>query len=200
MLFKDRKEVGARLAQVLRPQAPARDSLVVALSRGGLLVAHEVAQALGARLEPFLVQMLERPRLAQQAFGAIALAASQDIGEEMRKVQRWAVWPARTGPPARPAPGILDKWVILADDGTATLTTMRAAATALRWGRPRRLTMALPAITPQAQEALEAEADEIVTLVSPHLAEGLGAWYEDYTLPDDLTMTALLAEADQWLN
>src|SRR6266508_2334736 len=182
--FHDRREAGKVLAAKLGAYARKPNVVVLALPRGGVPVAHEVARALDAPLDVFLVRKLGVPGHEELAMGAIATggvrvlnqrvlreaaippheieAVAAEEGRELARRER-----AYRGD--RPPPEIRGKTVILVDDGLATGASMHAAVRALRQQGPRRVVVAVPVAAPETCEAFRAEVDEIVCAVTPEL-------------------------------
>ena len=195
MLFRDRADAGRG------------DVTVLALPRGGVPVGYEVALALGAPLDVFLVRKLGVPGQEELAMGAIATggvrvvndAVVEELGiapdvieavaareqEELERRER-----AYRG--ERPAPDVSGRVVILVDDGLATGSTMRAAARALRKLGPARIVVAVPVAPREACAALRPEADEVVCAETPESFKGVGRWYDDFSQTTDEEVRALL--------
>lgn len=209
-VFADRSDAGRRLARALRAYANRNDLLVLALPRGGVPVAFEVAQALRAPLDLLLVRKLGVPGHEELAMGAIAsggiqvlnreVVAATGVGDaeiqtavarERRELERREA--AYRG--ARPAPEIANRCVILVDDGLATGATMRAALTALRPQHPAVLVVAVPVAPPDVLARLRAEADDLVCVEAPESFFAIGAWYRDFSQLDDDRVRDLLARA-----
>jgi putative phosphoribosyl transferase len=210
--FKDRREAGRLLAQQLSAYARRPDVLVLALPRVGVPVAYEVALALHAPLDVFLVRKLGVPGHEELAMGALAsgglrvlnpdvvhylripdnvIAAA--VAQEQRELERREL-AYRDG---LPAPEIKGWVVILIDDGLATGSTMRAAARALKQQQPARLVIAVPVAASQACDELMEEVDEIVCALTPEPFVAVGLWYEDFTQTTDDEVRELLALAAQ---
>ena len=208
--FADRTEAGQRLAHALHAYANRDDLLVLALPRGGVPVAFEVARTLGAPLDLLLVRKLGVPRQEELAMGAIAsggiqvlnreVIAATGVGDteiqaavarERRELERRET--AYRG--ERPAPEITGHCVILVDDGLATGATMRAALAALRPQHPAALVVAVPVAPPDVLARLRAEADDVVCVAAPESFFAIGAWYRDFSQLDDDRVRALLARA-----
>jgi predicted phosphoribosyltransferase len=208
--FADRTEAGQRLAHALHAYANRDDLLVLALPRGGVPVAFEVARTLGAPLDLLLVRKLGVPRQEELAMGAIAsggiqvlnreVIAATGVGDteiqaavarERRELERRET--AYRG--ERPAPEITGRCVILVDDGLATGATMRAALAALRPQHPAALVVAVPVAPPDVLARLRAEADDVVCVAAPESFFAIGAWYRDFSQLDDDRVRALLARA-----
>jgi putative phosphoribosyl transferase len=213
MIFRDRTDAGKFLATKLTRYAGRPDLLVLALPRGGVPVAFEVAKFLEAPLDVFLVRKLGLPGHEEAAMGAIASGGIIVLNDEMlqrmripdhvinsvaqRELQelkrREKVF--RAGLPEIDVNG---RVVILVDDGLATGSTMRAAAQALRKQNPRRLIVAVPVGSPDTCEEFRAEVDEAVCGVEPEPLYAVGMWYEDFSQTTDEEVQHLLEEASQW--
>lgn len=212
--FLDRHAAGKELAQKLSGYAGRSDMIVLALPRGGVPVAYEVAQALNIPLDVLIVRKLGLPGRKELAIGAIASGGIRILNEdiidavridhevvnavterEMRELQRREEQ-YRGG---RPAPLIQDRTVILTDDGLATGASMLAAVAALRTQHPARIIVVVPVAAPQAVALLLSEADDCITLLTPDPLEGVGQWYEDFSQTTDEEVQALLEKANQHL-
>src|SRR5438309_7594922 len=177
MLFRDRTEAGRQLAARLAAYVGRKDVLVLALPRGGVPVAFEVAKALHAPLDIFLVRKLGVPGHEELAMGAIATGGVRVLNNdtvdylgipatvidsitaiELRELERREI--AYRG--NRPEPDVRGKTVILVDDGLATGSTMRAATEALRQQQPARIVVAVPVSAPQTCAEYRLGGDEIV--------------------------------------
>jgi putative phosphoribosyl transferase len=208
--FRDRTEAGRRLADGLREYAGRPDVLVLALPRGGVPVAYEVARALDAPLDVFLVRKLGVPGHEELAMGAIASGGVRVLNErvlaiagvdertvdavaaeEQRELERREA--AYRGD--RPALDVRGRTVVLVDDGLATGSTMRAAAVALKEQNPRRLVIAVPVAAGETCDEFRGEVDEIVCASTPEPFYGVGMWYEDFSQTTDEEVVRLLAEA-----
>jgi predicted phosphoribosyltransferase len=184
------------------------DVLVLALPRGGVPVGYEVARALGAPLDVFLVRKLGVPRYEELAMGAVATGGVRVLNDEIvrglgiseHEIDAAA---ARELPELarrerlyrgdRPPPGVASRTVILVDDGLATGATMRAAVQALRQQHPARIVVAVPTASPDTSEALRAEADDVICAMTPEPFFAVGHWYEDFTQTTDDEVRELLA-------
>src|SRR5215218_1118347 len=189
--FRDRRDAGRQLAARLDRYAGHPDVLVLGLPRGGVPVAFEVATALGAPLDVFLVRKLGVPGHEELAMGAIASGGVRVINPDV--VGDWGI-PERIIDAVaaneqqeltrrerlyrgtRPTPDVRDKTVILVDDGLATGSTMRAAAAALRQQGPARIVAAVPVAAPAICEVFREVVDETVCAVTPDPFYAVGLW------------------------
>src|SRR3954463_12065524 len=208
--FRDRSEAGRLLAQPLR-RSPGRDGVVVlGLPRGGVPVAHEIAQALDAPLEVFVVRKLGIPAREETAFGAIATGGTRVLNRPLlQRIALPAEWieaieakerrelerRERAYRGDRPPPDLAGRTAILVDDGLATGSTMLAAVLAVREDDPSRIVVAVPVADPDVCAALRDEADEVVCLRTPRPLGAVGAWYEDFSQTTDEEVRALLERA-----
>jgi erythromycin esterase-like protein/predicted phosphoribosyltransferase len=208
MRFLDRLDAGRRLAERLTGYAGRSDVMVLALPRGGVPVAHEVAQALHAPLDVFLVRKLGVPGHPELAMGAIAEGGVEvlsnelirEIGIPQKMVQQVAVRERieldrrdalyRGG---RALPSVRGHVVILIDDGLATGATMQAAVTALRRLEPARIVVAVPVGASETCARLARIADEVVCLTMPEPFQAVGLWYEQFSQTTDDEVKQLLA-------
>jgi putative phosphoribosyl transferase len=205
--FRDRRQAGRVLAQKLEGYARNPDVVVLGLPRGGIPVAFEVAHALRAPLEVFLVRKLGVPEYEELAMGAIAaggvrlvnwdtveaLGVSQSaLDAVIRKEERELSRRERLYRTDRPPLTVAGKVVILVDDGLATGSTMRAAVAALREQRPARIVIGVPIAAPSTCGELAAVADAIVCAVTPESFYSVGAWYEDFSQTTDEEVRELL--------
>jgi putative phosphoribosyl transferase len=226
--FRDRRDAGRQLAAQLRRRlqevgatgasgaarsdAAGRESevLVVALPRGGVPVAHEVAAALDAPLDVFLVRKLGLPGHEELAMGAIASGGVRVLNPEVvealripahvidsvvRKEAAELARRERAYRDDRPPPEVRGHTVVLVDDGLATGSTMRAAATALRRQGPRRLVVGVPVSAPSTCDEFRDEVDEIVCVLTPEPFYAVGVWYEDFSQTTDDEVRLLLRRA-----
>jgi predicted phosphoribosyltransferase len=210
MLFRDRAEAGQVLAGKLLAYANRPDVIVLALPRGGVPVAYEVALTLHAPLDVFLVRKLGMPGQEELAMGAIASGGTRVINEE---VVGWLNIPAEVIETVAaeeqqelsrreadyrdglPPPDVRGRTVILVDDGLATGSTMRAAIAALRQQEPARIVVAVPVGAPDTCAELEREADAVVCAQTQQPFYAVGVWYEDFTQTSDEEVRDLLARA-----
>jgi putative phosphoribosyl transferase len=210
MLFRDRFDAGRQLAAKLNRYASREDVVVLALPRGGVPVAFEVATALGAPLDVFLVRKLGLPGHEELAMGAIASGGVRVLNEEVVRglgIPPWVIDEAaeqeqlelerreRAYRDARPAPDVRDRIVILVDDGLATGSTMRAAVTALRRLGPARIVVAVPVGAPDTCSEFQTIADEAICASEPEPFYAVGLWYEDFSQTSDEEVRELLQRA-----
>ncbi|MDM0031609.1 phosphoribosyltransferase [Variovorax sp. J22P271] len=206
MEFKDRRDAGRALAKALQAWRGRPGVLVLALPRGGVPVAWEVARALGAPLDVLVVRKLGFPGQEEYAMGAIASGGVRVMGEVdggwpvsareleavvareqaelVRREQRY-----RAG---RPPLDLAGRVLILVDDGLATGATMSAAVQAARAGRPQRVIVAVPVASTEAVQGLGALADEVVCLFTPEHFRAVGLWYQDFGQTSDEEVCRLL--------
>jgi putative phosphoribosyl transferase len=208
--FRDRHDAGRRLAARLSAYAGRDDVCVLALPRGGVPVGYEVARALGAPLDLFLVRKLGVPGHEELAMGALAsggvrvlnervvqqlrvpLAAIEHVAaRERQELQRRE----RAYRGDRPPPEVRGRTVILVDDGLATGSTMRAAAAALQALHPARLVVAVPVAAAETCQEFRDEVDEVVCDLTPEPFYAVGLWYEDFSQTTDDEVRELLARA-----
>ena len=210
MIYRDRRHAGRELAVLLRHYAARDNVLVLALPRGGVPVAFEVAQALQVPLDIFLVRKLGVPGHEEFAMGAIASGDVRVLNHEV--VRQLGIGPTtidavaareqaelhrreRAYRGARPEAPVAGKTVIVIDDGLATGSTMRAALLALRKLRPARLVVAVPVAARSTCDELRADADEIVCASTPEPFDGVGRWYHNFDQTSDDEVRQLLAQA-----
>jgi len=205
--FRDRSEAGRRLADALRHLAGRPDVLVLGLPRGGVPVASEVARALRAPLDVFVVRKLGVPGNRELAFGAIASGGVRVLNEPMAIGLRLppavidAVSAAEREELTRrerayrgdaPPLDVAGKTVVLVDDGLATGASMRAAVVALRARGPARIVVAVPTAAPEACDDFRDEVDELVCAETPAHFTAVGERYDDFRDTSDEEVRTLL--------
>jgi predicted phosphoribosyltransferase len=210
--FRDRFEAGRRLAAALKHYQGRPNLLVLALPRGGVPVAYELAKALHAPLDLMLVRKLGVPGHEELAMGAIASGGIRVISEDVvralgisdRAIATIAAHEEhelkrreRAYRGDRPPPQVQGKTVILVDDGLATGSTMRAAVAALKAQQPERLVVAVPVAAPETCEALRKEVDEVVCALAPEPFLAVGQWYQDFSQITDDEVRELLHRAEE---
>jgi predicted phosphoribosyltransferase len=208
--FADRSEAGRLLAGRLGHYAGRPDVLVLALPRGGVPVAYEVARELDVPLDVFLVRKLGAPGQEELAMGAIASGGTRVVNEEVVEglgIPEWAIERAaaveqqelerreRLYRGDRPVPDPAGRVVILVDDGLATGSTMRAAVRAISQRNPARVVVAVPTAAVETCEEIGREVDEIVCLTTPEPFRAVGLWYDDFSQTRDEEVRELLARS-----
>jgi len=206
--FADRRDAGRQLAERLLSLVAERP-VVVALPRGGVPVAREVAMALGAPLEILAVRKLGAPHNPEYGIGAVAedgtrlidaeavaglgingAALDSIIARETAELRRRV----KVYRDERPPLDLQGRTVIVVDDGIATGVTDTAALRALRRREPRRLILAVPVCAADSIGRLRGEADAIVCLLVPPLLYGVGQWYRDFSQVSDQDVVSVLGE------
>lgn len=208
--YQNREEAGRILAQELMPFAKQGDVIVLALPRGGVPVAFEIAKALHAPLDVFIVRKLGVPGHSELAMGAIAMGGvsvfnddivrSLNITEEeidtitqkeLRELERRKL--IYRGD--EPFPQVQDKVVILVDDGIATGATMRAAIKALRKLKADKIIVAVPVAAEDTCENIQKLADGLICPLRPQQFYAVGAWYNEFLQTEDEEVFRLLKDA-----
>jgi putative phosphoribosyl transferase len=184
--------------------------IVLALPRGGVPVGYEVARALDAPLDVFLVRKLGIPGHQELAMGAIASGGVRVLNRDVvdafeipgavidavaAREQQELERREREYRQGRPAPEVLGRTVILVDDGLATGSTMRAAVLALRQRQPAHIVVAVPVAAPQTCAEFQHEVSEVVCAETPEQFYAVGLWYEDFSQTDDEEIRQLLERA-----
>src|SRR6202158_677632 len=210
-LFRDRRDAGRLLAERLAAFSNRRDVLVLALPRGGVPVAYEVARALGAPLDVFVVRKLGVPGYEELAMGAVATGGVRVLNDQLverlgipdhvidavvaRERQELARR-ERLYRSGRPPPDARGRTVILVDDGLATGATMHAAIQALRQQQPARIVVAVPTASPETCEEMRAEVDDVICAITPEPFHAVGLWYQDFSQTTAQEVRDLLARRD----
>jgi len=210
MIYRDRVDAGKQLAKRLTDFAGRNDVLVLALPRGGVPVAYEVAKALQVPMDIFLVRKLGVPGHEELAMGAISTGGVRVLNDDIvsyLRIPRDVIDAVAAGELKelerrereyrgdRPEPDVRGKTVILIDDGLATGSTMRAAAAALRQQNPTRIIVAVPVSAPQTCDEYRMGVDEIICARTPEPFFGVGMWYEDFSQTTDDEVRDLLGKA-----
>lgn len=205
--YYDRREAGKILAEHLKAYANRKDVIVLGLPRGGVPVAYEVAQALKAPLDVFIVRKLGVPTHEELAMGAIATGdvtvfnediirqlnipkhmIDKVIHAEREELQRRE----QTYRGSRPFPDLAKKTIILIDDGIATGATIRAAVKAIKQFKPSKIIIAVPVADDAICESLSKEVDEVVCPMRPEYFYAVGAWYDNFEQTTDTEVYELL--------
>ena len=209
-VYRDRRDAGRVLATSLRAHAGRPDLLVLALPRGGVPVAAEVAEALHAPLDVFVVRKLGMPGHEEYAMGAIASGGVRVLDEQTvhrlglsddevdavtRAEQRELDRRERLYRDDRPMPELRGRTVILVDDGLATGSTMLAAVRAVRAQRPARIVVAVPTAAADTCDMLRDEADEVICADTPDAFRAVSLWYDDFSQTSDEEVRQLLQQA-----
>src|SRR2546423_2151938 len=210
--FADRAEAGRQLAEKLTAYRDCNDVVVLALPRGGVPVAYEVATRLHLPLDVFVVRKLGIPGYEELAMGAIAsggiriinqdvvqhLPAAEELLEMVAKKETAEIERRereyRDGRPPRELRGCT---IILVDDGLATGSTMRAAVMALRQREVAKIVVAVPVGAPETCAEFEEEVDETICAVAPEWFRAVGQYYEDFSQTTDKEVRDLLAAGAQ---
>jgi putative phosphoribosyl transferase len=210
--FRDRTEAGQLLAAQLATYVDRPDVLVLALPRGGVLVAFEVARVLHAPLDVLVVRKLGVPGQEELAMGAIAAGGARFLNDDVVQFlgisdevidqaaeheQRELERRERLYRGDRPACDVRGRTVILVDDGIATGATMHAALVAVKQQQPARVIIAIPTAAPSTCEEFAAEGDEVVAVIRPEPFYAVGLWYEDFPQTSDEEVRDLLERARQ---
>lgn len=208
----DRRTAGRLLAQLLGSYARRADTIVLALPRGGVPVAYEIARALDVPLDVLVVRKLGVPGHEELAMGAIAFGGAYVVDndivnqlhvtrDQIARVVEHERAELRRRQQAyrddRPMPDLENKTVIVVDDGLATGSSMIAAVRALRAHEPRRIVVAVPVGAFETCERVGQEADGIVCMRTPEPFRAVGLHYNDFSQTTDEEVRALLADADE---
>ena len=210
--FRDRTDAGRQLAKMLLSYANQPGVVVLALPRGGVPVGFEVAKALHAPLDIFVVRKLGVPGHTELAMGAIASGGVRVLNQEvidlmgipsrvidevtaneLRELERREEAYREAGR----VPDVRGKEVVLVDDGIATGSTVRAAVRALRQMQAARIIVATPTVAASTADELRQEVDELVSVMTPVYFQGVGEWYHDFSQTTDEEVRACLRKAGQ---
>ncbi|MEA5563924.1 phosphoribosyltransferase [Anabaena sp. UHCC 0399] len=215
MLFKDRTAAGQVLASKLADYANCPDVLVLALPRGGVPVAFEIAQALNAPLDVLVVRKLGVPDNPELAMGAIASGGVRIINQQVvndiniseEVIARVAAQEQRELERREsmyrgdePFPELTGRKVILVDDGLATGATMWAAVIAVRQKNPQEIVIAVPVAALETYQQLQTKVEKMVCITTPSQFYSVGMWYEDFPQTTDAEVRELLKKASNLVN
>ncbi len=207
IMFKDRSEAGTRLSARLLQYRDRPDVIVLALPRGGVVTAYEIARLLHVRLDVVIVRKLGSPGQPELAMGAVAetgvvvvnedIVAAGGVSEDFlqQEIERQKGEITRRVAAYRAGKGLPDlegMTVILVDDGVATGATIKAAITALRNEKVANLVIAFPVGPMETVETLQKMADELICLETPFGFMAVGAHYSDFTQVSDKAVVDLL--------
>jgi putative phosphoribosyl transferase len=211
--YLNREEAGKILAGSLRTYADRHDVLILALPRGGVPIAYEIAKAIRAPLDVFIVRKLGVPNHRELAMGALASGGvtffNDDIiselaippdeinrvveEEEQELTRREIAYRGQT-----PTPTIKNKTIILVDDGIATGATMHVAINAIRLQHPASLVVAVPVAAKATCDLLKLSVDQFICPLQPVDFQAVGAWYTQFPQTDDIEVVDLLRDAKQF--
>lgn len=210
--FKDRYEAGRRLGEVLGPYiSQKKDAIILALPRGGVPVAYEVAHALHLPLDILIVRKLGMPGYQELAIGAITSNGVQvidqevlnlysisraDLKEVVRKEKEELIRREKLYRGDRSFPSLSDRTVILIDDGLATGSTMLAAIQSIRKKKPKYLMVAVPVASLDAYNRCKDKVDQMLCLFTPEPFYAVGEWYENFSQITDEEVKELLKKAN----
>lgn len=209
-MLTNRSQAGQQLAQKLLSYSSDSHGLVLALPRGGVPIAVEIAQALNLPLEVYLVRKIGVPHHPELAMGAIAWGGDPVVNPEI--IRQYAI----TAPEFerslalekqelqrryhlyqgdRPFPDLCDRAIILVDDGVATGATLQAALQTLQAKQPQSITIAVPVIAPEIYRRLSPQVTHLVSLIQPEHLNSISQWYEDFHQLSDQEVGDYLAQA-----
>ena len=207
--FRDREDAGRRLALELLPHA-TEHPVVLALPRGGVPVADEIARALHAPLDVWVVRKVGVPWHEELGVGAVSEGGTvhlnedvlehveltrDELAEAIGRKQREVEERVKLFRGGLPPPELRDRTVILVDDGIATGGTVRAAIESIRAQHPKAIVLAVPVAAPEAVEALTPEVDRLVCLKTPADLHAIGLWYRDFGQVSDEEVVRILDRA-----
>ncbi len=211
MIFQDRREAGRRLAKELASFKGRSDVIVLGIPRGGVVIGHEIAQALGVPLDVYITRKIGAPHNPELAIGAVAsdgtlildeklanrLGVSQEYIDAESDRQKTEIERRITEYRGEiPAPELDDKIVILVDDGVATGATTLATIRAIRSQQPSQLILAVPVGPRDTIDSLKREVDQLFCLHAPEIFWAVGAFYNVFDQTSDEEVKALLERAD----
>jgi putative phosphoribosyl transferase len=209
--FYDRKEAGQKLAQSMEKFTNRDEVIVLGLPRGGVPVAYEVAKALNAPLDVFIVRKLGAPNQPELAMGAIgsgdvqvmndqivqqAGISEQQINRVLTEERKALKNREEKYRGSRPDIDVKGKIAILVDDGLATGASMRAAITALKELSPKKIVVAVPTAPQDTVQSMKSEVEEVICLITPTPFWGVGGSYQNFTQTSDEEVRDLLAKAE----
>lgn len=212
--FIDRREAGQILASELNAYQDCAEAIVLALPRGGVPVAFEIATQLHLPLDVWIVRKLGLPYQKELAMGAIAASGERVMNQEVLKWSNISLETIeqvvkeettelkrrdqlyRQG---KPYPNLTDRIIILVDDGIATGATMQAAIASLQVHQPKEIIVAVPIASPDICRNIQAEVNQVICLLQPPSLDAIGRWYLNFTQTTDQEVKACLAESAQQL-
>jgi predicted phosphoribosyltransferase len=213
-LFKDRRDAGRVLGGYLQNYANKKNAVILALPRGGIPVAYEIAKALNLPLDVFIVRKIGVPGREELAMGAIASGDIVILNEDVinaLKIPKEIIDSVINKENAElkrreslyrkdSRIDIENKTVILVDDGLATGASMKAAVKALKKLNPGKIVIAVPTSSPETCTSMEKEVDEIICAFTPEIFRGVGEWYLDFSQTGDEEARELLQKAHENIN
>jgi len=209
MTFRDRREAGQRLADILQPEADTENLIVLALPRGGVPVADEIAKALHAPLDIVVVRKIGAPGNPELALGAVASGDIVVLNEDVMMecgLSREQIEPLVDATKnevrarellfrgSKPDPALLGKRIILVDDGLATGATMRGAISAVKAKKAASVVVAVPVGSREACEAIRNSVDRLICIEIPQAFYAVGAWYQNFMPTEDEEVQELLRQ------
>ncbi len=209
VILQNRTQAGQLLALQLTAYANSAEVLVLALPRGGVPVAYEIAQALNLPLDVCLVRKLGVPDRRELAMGAIAMGGIRIINQDVvdwlkitpdtlervtREEQEELERRDHLYRENRPFPEICDRTIILVDDGIATGSTLRAAIATLKQQHPAAIIVAIPVAPPSVCQELATEVDRVICLREPDSLHSISLWYKDFSQTTDEEVRNLLSQ------
>jgi putative phosphoribosyl transferase len=212
--FRNRTDAGQQLAQALAAYANQNNLIVLALPRGGVPVADEVAKSLHAPMDVYIVRKLGVPGQPELAMGAIASGGVRVLNQQVLdyltiteeeielvalKEERELERRERVYRGNAQAQNLRDQTVILVDDGIATGTTVKSAIIAIKRQQPQQLILAVPVAPPETVGELRKHVDQLVCLLSPDSFYAVGQWYQDFNQTTDKEVTQLLNQSQTGL-
>ncbi len=212
MIFDNRVDAGRRLVERLQQHRGA-NAVVLAVPRGGVVVAYEVAASLGAPLDVIIPRKLGAPNQPELAIGAVAGDSivvldektmgylgvpSAYVDAEVLRQREEIARRRKLYRDDKPFPSLEGKTVILVDDGIATGATITAAAREVRAHHPGKLVLAVPVAPPETVSRLSREVDDLVVLETPEPFFSVGSWYYQFDQTPDEQVMALLEAAESW--
>ncbi|MEA3404624.1 MAG: phosphoribosyltransferase [Pseudomonadota bacterium] len=208
----NRKIAGQWLAKLLQAESSLKSPIVLALPRGGVPVAYEIAQALNAPLDLLLVRKLGTPQFPELAMGAIASGGIRVLNQQVLRAYRIKeddISAVETKERTelkrreqayrgqRPNPNLTHQNIIIVDDGLATGSTMKAAIEAIQAQQPASITVAVPVAPPETIRELKTKVDRVICPFQPHNFSSIGQWYEIFSQVSDNEVKTQLQQAWQ---
>ena len=208
MIFRDRKDAGVRLAQVLR-EFKGKDVIILAIPRGGVPVAKEIADFLGCEMDVIITRKVGAPNNPEFAIGSVTqdgelltdlrFATSYGVGEsyileESKRQAKIVKERLRKFRGDKPYPYLQNRIVVIVDDGIATGYTIRAAVQSVKTKGPSKIVLAVPVAPRDAIEELRSEVDQVVCLSTPEIFYAIGEFYENFEQVEDEEVVKMLKQ------